>query len=496
MTAGASAVALQARGNGPLYLLVAAASLVLSAWCAYATRVPNPDALLYLHAAQLMADGDWWAGVALYKWPFYSAIVGAVIAITGSEAFLAAQLVNAALTAATSLGLTALVDRLSHGNRTTVVGAAILVLFHSQLIELRPIVIRDHGFLTFFVLSLYLTARAAEDGGWRIKAALVLSIILCGLFRIEGFTLLLLVPAFAVFARQETAPGRLRVVVATALLSLLSVPVVLAWIGGVRLERLTAVLNFQLAEIAGRVSILKDELLRFNRSDGEVAFAGIAIAVTVRAIVRAVTLPTLFLAAIAYVPRRVVPKYAGAMVSWFGAWQVPILLLFAALQFFVDWRYAMALSLVLLVPAAFALGALLTGWRARRPIEQAGLATALLAVAVSFAVELPRPGRAERLLEAGDWLKEHVPPDAPLVVDDPRIAFFAGRFGAPATDVLAPHMADPRKEVLVRGAGFVAIAGRMPDAVLPLLPEAAVVARISDAEGTVTIYRRVATAPP
>src|SRR4051812_9833705 len=39
--------------------LVAAASVLLSLWTAYAQFIPNPDSMLYLRSAELFAAGRW-----------------------------------------------------------------------------------------------------------------------------------------------------------------------------------------------------------------------------------------------------------------------------------------------------------------------------------------------------------------------------------------------------------------------------------------------------
>src|SRR5215211_6213444 len=55
-----------------LFGLVVVLSLLLSFWAAWAQFIPNPDAMLYLRAAELFSAGRWHEAVGIFRWPLYS----------------------------------------------------------------------------------------------------------------------------------------------------------------------------------------------------------------------------------------------------------------------------------------------------------------------------------------------------------------------------------------------------------------------------------------
>ena len=95
------------------YLLVFLLSVLLSLWSAYAQFIPNPDAMLYLRAAEYFSAGRWAEAVEVYRWPFYSLIIALAMKLTGAEALLAAQLVNLLLDGMTAIVFVAIVRRLA-----------------------------------------------------------------------------------------------------------------------------------------------------------------------------------------------------------------------------------------------------------------------------------------------------------------------------------------------------------------------------------------------
>src|SRR5262249_42035397 len=142
-----------------IFVAAAVLSLLLSLWAVWAQFIPNPDAALYLRSAEQFADGKWTEGIGTFRWPFYSLLIAAMMTVTGLKAFVAAEILNALLAAVATVAFIALVGRLSNGDRLTVICAAFVILLQPHLAGDRPSVIRDNGYLAFFVVSLYLVAR-------------------------------------------------------------------------------------------------------------------------------------------------------------------------------------------------------------------------------------------------------------------------------------------------------------------------------------------------
>src|SRR4029077_7071493 len=121
-------------------------------------------------------------------------------------ALVAAEIVNASLGVIATVAFIALVGKLSQGDRLAALCAAVVVLLQPGLAGDRPSVIRDNGYLAFFLVTLYLVARDQLTPSLRGKMAIAAAIVISGLFRIEGFALAAIVPFY--YLLQQ--PGGLR----------------------------------------------------------------------------------------------------------------------------------------------------------------------------------------------------------------------------------------------------------------------------------------------
>lgn len=416
-------------------LLVAGISLTLSAWGAFAQFIPNPDAMFYLRAAELFADGRWHEAAEVYRWPFYSLIIGVVVALTGAPALISAQIVNALLDMATALAFVQLVAKLAGDDRRIAFWAAFFILLHPRLIQLRPVIIRDHGFLTFFVLALYLLVLDLRSPHWLLKLGTALAIVAAGLFRLEAALLLLLVPAFYLFDRFSSAAGKITVVLGVLFISLLLVPGYTLWnfMGSYSSTSIAALLDVWSTQIEGlfrSTQALIDQfqkLLPPGRNVGGLAYMGAVVAITTDIVLRALTVPIAVLAILAFVPHRLLPGFASSFVGWFAWWQLPLLLTFMAFALFLDWRYAMAFALLAGIPAVFTLEKAAGDALAQGKLAKVLFGAAMLAIVIPFVLAFPRPSKLSYLRDAAYWIRDNVPAQARVITNDARIAYYSGR---------------------------------------------------------------------
>lgn len=411
-------------------------SLLLSLWSSYALYIPNPDASLYLRAAERYAEGRWADGIAIYRWPFYSLCIAAVMVLSGLPALVAVQIVNAVVVAGLTVAFIALAARLAPGDRLFLVVAAFMVVFQPQLMELRAVVVRDTGYLAFLLLALYALVRDIETPGLFWKAATAAAIVLAALFRIEALFLVLLVPLF--YLTERAAAGeRWRW---TALGCLVCLPLLFggryAWNQGI-VEMLTSG-DFDLEKLgdpAGPFKLMLDRMRQlendilppFGRNRGLLAYVGIVIAITLDTTLRALTWPIAILTAFAFVPQRIIPAFAARVTLWFGLWQMPLLILFVFLALYLDWRYAMGLAVILTIPAMFTVTWLARGFRAGDRAARLLFPGAVVLLAAAWISDIPSPHRAWHLKTAGEWVRDHLPPDAWILTNDARIAYFSER---------------------------------------------------------------------
>jgi hypothetical protein len=161
-------------------------------------EVINRDGILYLSAAQAFLDGGLDAAIEVYRWPFYSILIGSVSFGTGVSLEVAAHLVNAAL-------MLILVDgfiRLSHtmDDQSPPWIAALLILSFSPF-EHRLEIYRDWGYLAFMLCAVVSLVRYWKASQGHISDAVVwqVSIVIALLFRVEAIVLMLLAPLILLF---------------------------------------------------------------------------------------------------------------------------------------------------------------------------------------------------------------------------------------------------------------------------------------------------------
>jgi len=176
------------QNNKLLFLCTVIVSFGLTFWAVSVDPIINPDALLYLSAAEEFKQGNINNGLALYKWPFYSFAIAAVQTITGLSAQTSTYLFNAAMHALAMLGFLACVHALG-GNKKTLVIAAILILLFPSFNKYRSFIIRDAGVKT--------------EQAYRYAISFVL-IFIATLFRIEAVAFLAIVPLYLLYANSNS----------------------------------------------------------------------------------------------------------------------------------------------------------------------------------------------------------------------------------------------------------------------------------------------------
>ena len=136
-----------------LSLVTAVASLILSAWSVWADPIVNNDGVYYFRAAEQILYGEWGEAISVYSWPFYPAFIAYLSKFTGVDIVSAAYVLNALLCVVVVTGFLFVVYALG-GDRNTLIAAAIVVLAFPTLNKFRPFIIRDIGYLAFYLWSI------------------------------------------------------------------------------------------------------------------------------------------------------------------------------------------------------------------------------------------------------------------------------------------------------------------------------------------------------
>lgn len=434
-----------------ILLFSAVASFVLSAWSAYAQQIPNPDAMYYLRAAELFQAGQWEEALKIYRWPFYSVTIAAVMKITGASAFVGAQLVNAIFDCLIVIIFVGLTKTLAHEKFARMIAfwAAILILLHPRLTVIRPIVIRDHGFHAFSLAALYFVAKDHHYPRRLYKISCCICIFSAALFRLEALYLLVVVPTFYLFARASSAHAKLLAIGATLLACVVLIPAATIWTSDTLIPKaLNQTLTFSeavapLKHLANTITTTAakfQSILPPGRNAGGLSYIGTVLALTIDSALRAITIPLAILALFCFVPRRLTSPFSTSLVVWFGGWQIPVLLTFTTINLFLDWRYAVLLAFILAIPATHTVYALSKDAKHGTTNKRLLFVAALLALIVPWLLTLPRTSRLEHLRQAGVWIAENLPKDAMVLVNDGRIAYYSGR--PYDTTVAIPTLAD------------------------------------------------------
>lgn len=162
------------------------------------------DSVLYFESARLIALGEWQAAFALYEWPLYPLLIAQIHLLTDLSLHLSAQLLSIILFGLTVFSFATLIHMAGGSRRALLFGA--LLLFGSPYIagDILEMLLRDHGFWSFYLLSLIFIIRYFQHHHARDAMLWQISISLATLFRIEAMSFLMLLPAMMVLFSDKS----------------------------------------------------------------------------------------------------------------------------------------------------------------------------------------------------------------------------------------------------------------------------------------------------
>lgn len=428
-------------------------SLIFSGWATYADSIMNNDGILYLSAASLFAEGQWNEATLIYKWPTYSILIAGIIIITGFEPFYAAQVLNSALDAGTVAIFIAIV-RLMGASRRGLLAAGVMIVGHLWINDMRSTIIRDHGYLTLYLLAIYFLLKDRLTPEYKTKLACVASLLCASLFRIEGLIFTASILVYYGWIHAGTKIQKLLLVFSVLILTFLFPIAAVLWKTGFPNSIFFALIEFrfdelielfheyQFSDVAGRVDSLRENVLpSFAQGYAGIAYAGIAITFTVFAIIKSVTLLYGPMACYALYKNHIVPnKTLIGRLIWMSVINIGILFLFVCLNLFFDWRYGVALSLTLALLGTFSyIEAYRVWWNAppkdrrRYILLPVTLTVLILALAIDG---LPSPTKYRHVKYAALWVQENIQNQSLLASNSRIFMYYAGRWKGVMTPLL------------------------------------------------------------
>jgi hypothetical protein len=418
------------------------ASLVLSAWSVYADPVVNHDGVRYLLAAAEFADGEWQAGLGLYKWPFYSLLIAATSELTTLSPEFSAHLVNAGLFCLLSLGFLAAALELG-ADRTTLLFACLIILLFPGLNKFRPFIIRDAGHLAAYLWSLVYLFRYCRDRKLITIAAWAALTCTAALFRVEALIFLALVPLVLAYQHFTGRWERISVVVCGLAVFAIMCAGLAFWIFGSAagisvgqfidspVAGMTTIWGELRQQTGFRLRAIEQEFLtEFSR---EYAVTVMIITLLVIVIFESLRRLAFVFAYMAWyaLRRGLVLADSASRQLWLAliACHIGLLCIFTLATFFLDSRYTMALVLTILLAVPFTAAEVYRVWTKQDRSRQAAWIFPLM---IAFIVLLGLDGLDVRtdkryIREAGHWLVTNTPPDAMLYSNNHLVLHYAGR---------------------------------------------------------------------
>ncbi|MEM7233590.1 MAG: hypothetical protein AAF517_15550 [Planctomycetota bacterium] len=427
------------------------ASFFVSAWSVWSDDIINNDGILYLRCAREFSAGNWEAAFAVYGWPWYSYLISIGTSVLGLSGESAAHLLDAVCNALMVFAFISIAKWASEDRRVHLLAAFFIVAF-PEFNEDRSSLLRDHGFLAFYLLSIRAFLSFESGGRWSSAALWGAFMLVAALFRIEGFALWAMVPFVVLFDRRRGFWKRMgRFAVAHSVLLLLSVAGAAVWLvyaesraAGVAessrlfepFHRLADLWPSEGSGIEQRLDVLKTSLLnQYTESYAPVILVVASLTIVGLESVRTATIP-IFLLLLVVIRSRPAIGVPGPRV-WAGLVlaNVTVLVVFVIDTLFLTERSALPLALLMLLAAPWGVVSV-WGWiqsskwapRAKKWVQVAtciGLAVWAIEGLVSFG-----PTK-DHIKNCGHWISENLGADVKVYSNSELLLYYAGRDAGP-----------------------------------------------------------------
>lgn len=431
-------------GVRDIQLAAVAISILLTVALVLQDHMPNNDGVIYLLSADFIAAGDWDKALRLFNWPFFPFIIALTHKVSGFDMETSAYVLNGLLQAILVYAFIGVVSEMGGGRRIALL-AAFLILSYPALNEARPEIVRDFGYWAFFMLTLLFFLKYQQRAQFRYLAAWMTALFIATLFRVEGLVLLALMPLFFLAFRDLPVKQRIiRVlrIYGIYLAGLVAVILVLlaAGIDVFSVERWNKPLELASlfysaisSDLADKAQILKDHYLISYSADYAwvIVIATIVIVLIVELSASVGIVYGVFAAYALFACREVIRPHARQSVLYLIYVNLLMLTLFVIMYGFLTGRYPLALTLLVLLFAAFGAFPVYERLRGARADRRRGawVNGIFILVAVYFLVDGVysfSPGKVH-VEQAAEWLSERMSPDDSVFSLDTPFLYRVGR---------------------------------------------------------------------
>ena len=448
--------AIESKHQTQIYLFAVMASLLISFWFGYRENLINPDGICYLLSSQ--AVGMLSMKQAMHfcpqaQWPLYSTLIYGLTQVTHFSPLMAANILNGFFSLFTVLVFILIIKELGASSRVMLL-AALVILFQHQLNVLRDDIIRDHGFWTFYLSSIYFLLRYFKQPKLQMAFAWNMSLVIATLFRIEGAIFLLLMPFIAWFMSQYSFKKRVKMFVSLNLMTLFVGIMIAVWFLFHPQESLNQLgrVNEIIAQMQNGVSLLwnryddvRNGLMRYILSPESTTDAGplvILLWLSWYLYNVTITLSLVYAVLVIYAWKNKIfadkPREAMILRGYLLI-NFVVTFIFLAEHLFVSKRYLMALVLTLSLWIPFALDHLVAKWSSIR--HRLFLSLCIVMMCISFLSSLIHFGYSKRYIEdAGNWIAKSVPAEASLYANDMQLIYYTHHFGMHLFEILPQYL--------------------------------------------------------
>jgi len=426
------------RQHSRLILITVLCSFALSVWSVWADPIINNDGVYYFRAAEKISLGQWSEAISIYSWPFYPAFIAYLSKLTGVNVVDAAYILNAVLAAVLVAGFLSVVFELG-GNRTTLIFAALLILAFPTLNKYRSFIIRDIGYLAFYLWSLSYLFKY-----WKVRNNLsllgwFLCVTITSLFRVEGIAILAAVPVIVFSLTQSGTRGRWKLTFLYLMLGFLLLIVLGLWLsrdvifagpaGGIESPWaiFAGIAEYFNNTVGGKLELLKE---KFAGRYYFFVYVMIIVFVATAEIIRRLALVYAVLAVWGIKKNILFPEMT-LKPLWLAMVLVNILILVGSAFFIsivVD-RYTLTATVTILLASPFVFSHLWNNWGSDElPAKNKWILPSLIVLSTLLGINgLDVFTDKKYLAEAGTWIKENTPENTKLYSNNLILIHYSGK---------------------------------------------------------------------
>ncbi len=397
----------------------------------------NDDSVLYFEVARLFSLGDWKAGLSLYDWAFYPALIAGVHKMTSASFQLSAQILNIAFFALTTFSFLSLI-RIAGGNQLTIACGALLLFSTSYIVgDILPMLLRDQGFWAFFLTSIYYFIQYYRHQSFKSALLWQVYALIAVLFRVEAVTFFALLPLIFLVEKKHDGikpwaiSSSLGLLILATLLSIHVFHPTLTLTDFGRVNQVTTLLQQGFINMANganaKASIISALVLSSFLEEYSmlVLLTGLFAILVIKCLFSAGWVSIALLVFKLRVAKKTIAPDALKIFYWVMALAVLNAALILLNVYVLSGRYVASLGFIILILAAFCLAHLITKAKKNRHKWVLTLVLVVLALTLISNI-LPKKGSLNYEQNAVAWIKQlEIPSGQRVFYVSPRARYYA-----------------------------------------------------------------------